>query len=86
MANDRAQILRYFHAEHWRVGTIGRQLGVHHSTVERVLGESGVARERQRARRVSILDPYVAFIVEALEQFPTLTASDCARARRRRAA
>ena len=29
----RAQILRYYFAEHWRVGTIARQLCVHHSTV-----------------------------------------------------
>ena len=29
----RAQILRLFQAERWRVGTIARQLGVHHSTV-----------------------------------------------------
>ena len=33
------------------VGTIASQLGVHHSTVERVLGEAGVERERQRPRR-----------------------------------
>ena len=71
----RAQILRYFHVEHWRVGTIARQLGVHHSTVERVLGEASVPRERQRPRRGSKLDPYVPFIVETLERFPTLTAS-----------
>jgi len=71
----RAQILRYFHVEHWRVGTIARQLGVHHSTVERVLAESGVSRERRRARRPSMLDDYVPFIVETLERFPTLTAS-----------
>lgn len=71
----RAHILRYFHAEHWRVGTIARQLHVHHATVERVLSEAGVAREQQRARRASILDPYVAFIVATLAQFPTLTAS-----------
>ena len=37
----RAQILRYHFVEHWRVGTIASQLGVHHSTVERVLGEAG---------------------------------------------
>ena len=37
--------------EHWRVGTIASQLGVHHSTVERVLGEAGVERERRRACR-----------------------------------
>jgi transposase len=71
----RTQILRFFHAEHWRVGTIARQLGVHHSTVERVLSESGVAREHQRPRRASLLDPYVAFLVGTLERFPTLTAS-----------
>ena len=71
----RAQILRYHFVEHWRVGTIARQLGVHHSTVERVLGEAGVERERQRQRRPSKLDPYIAFITETLERFPTLTAA-----------
>ena len=71
----RAQILRYHFVEHWRVGTIARQLGVHHSTVERVLGEAGVERERRRPRRPSKLDPYIAFITETLERFPTLTAA-----------
>ena len=67
-----AQILRYHFVEHWRVGTIASQLGVHHSTVERVLGEAGVERERQRPRRPSKLDSYMAFITETLERFPTL--------------
>ena len=48
----KAQILRYHFVEHWRVGTIASQLGVHHSTVERVLGAAGVERERQRPRRL----------------------------------
>ena len=56
----KAQILRYHFVEHWRVGTIASQLGVHHSTVERVLGEAGVERKRQRPRRPSKLDPYRA--------------------------
>ena len=30
-----AQILRYYHAEQWRVGTIATQLQVHHSVVAR---------------------------------------------------
>ena len=68
----KAQILRYHFVEHWRVGTIASQLGVHHSTVERVLGEAGVERERQRPRRPSKLDPYMAFITETLERFPSL--------------
>ena len=66
----KAQILRYHFVEHWRVGTIASQLGVHHSTVERVLGEAGVERKRQRPRRPSKLDPYMAFITETLERFP----------------
>ena len=70
----RAQILRLFQAERWRVGTIARQLGVHHSTVRRVLGASGVmhALSTQRAGR---LDPYLPFMLETLTKFPALTAS-----------
>ena len=60
----RAQILRYHFVEHWRVGTIASQLRVHHYTVERVLGEASVERERQRRRRASKLDPYRAFIAD----------------------
>ena len=66
----KAHILRYHFVEHWRVGTIASQLGVHHSTVERVLGEAGVERERQRPRRPSKLDPYMAFITETLGALP----------------
>ena len=49
-----AQILRYYHVEKWRVGTIARQLHVHHGTVERVLAQAGLPRlERQRGARRS---------------------------------
>ena len=57
------------------MGTIASQLGVHHCTVERVLGEAGVERERRRPRRPSKLDPYMAFITETLDRFSTLTAA-----------
>src|ERR1700712_4586315 len=36
-----AQILRYYHAEKWTVGTIARQLHVHHSVVRRGVGQAG---------------------------------------------
>ena len=71
----RAQILRFHFVEHWRVGTIARQLGVHHSSVERVLREAGVERQHRRVRRASMVDPYVSFIADTLEQFPSLTAA-----------
>lgn len=69
-----AQILRYHHVEKWRVGTIAKQLGVHHNVVERVLSQAGMPKF-ERAARPSILDPYLPFVTETLSQFPTLTAS-----------
>ena len=39
-----AQILRYYHAEKWRIGTIATQLHVHHSVVRRVLTQAGLPR------------------------------------------
>jgi transposase len=69
-----AHILRYFHAERWRIGTIARQLGIHHSTVTRVLTQSGVLRAAS-LQRPSRVDPYLPFIIETLEKFPTLTAT-----------
>ena len=68
------QILRYYFAEQWRVGTIARQLGLHHSTVERVIAQAGIPKP-ERSQRSSIIDPYLPFIVETLQQFPTLTAA-----------
>jgi len=68
-----AQILRYYHVERWRVGTIARQLRVHHGTVQRILQQAGLPRiGKARACRI---DPYLPFILETLKKFPTLTAS-----------
>src|SRR6202795_4551908 len=69
-----AQILRYYHVEKWRVGTIARQLHVHHGTVARVLAQAGLPRIGPPARR-SRVEPYLPFIHQTLEKFPTLTAS-----------
>lgn len=69
-----AQILRYYHVEKWRIGTIAHQLHVHHATVLRVLAQAGLPRLGGPARR-SLIDPYLPFVRETLEKFPTLTAS-----------
>ena len=69
-----AQILRYYHAERWRVGTIATQLQLHRDTVARVLCQAGLPLMGP-VRRASGIDPYLPFIRETLEQFPTLTAS-----------
>ena len=39
-----AQILRLYHAEKWTMGTIARQLHIHHSVVRRVLAQAGLPR------------------------------------------
>jgi transposase len=69
-----AQILRYYHVEKWRVGTIAKQLGVHHETIARVLAQAGLPRIGP-PRRPSKIDPYLPFICETLTKFPTLTAT-----------
>jgi IS30 family transposase len=69
-----AEILRLYHAEKWRVGTIAAQLGHHHTTVQRVLLQAGLDAERVSARP-SMADPYVPFIRETLAQYPCLCAS-----------
>ena len=73
-AEIEAQILRYYHAERWRVGTIAAQLHVHHTVVQRVLAQAGLPRLGPPPRP-SQIDPYLPFVVQTLEKFPTLMAS-----------
>ena len=68
------EIVRLHHAEHWPIGTIARQLRIHHGTVRRVLKQSGVVLAAP-APRPMLVDPYRAFIRERLEKYPTLRAS-----------
>ncbi|MCP5442181.1 MAG: IS21 family transposase [Chromatiaceae bacterium] len=77
MALSREQetdILRYYFAEKWRVGTIARQLNLHHSSVERVIAQAGIPKP-ERTTQPSIIDPYLPFIVETLAQYPSLTSA-----------
>lgn len=67
-----AEIVRLYTAEGWRIGTVARQLHLHRDTVRRVLRRSGVPPKQLRA---SQLDPYVPFIQESFERYPTLRAS-----------
>jgi len=68
-----AKILRYHFVEKWRTGTIATQLGIHHSVVDRVLSQAGLPKV-ERTERTSILTPYLPFIIQTLETYPTLTA------------
>jgi transposase len=80
-----AEIRRLHFAEHWKVGTIAAQLGLHHDVVERVLGLGKDARSRSAAPEVdaapaSVAVPaplrgYESFITETLTQYPRLRAT-----------
>ena len=69
----RAQIRRYFYAEHWKVGTIASELGVHPDAVR-----NAIESERFRSSKplgASIVDPYIEFIRHTLDQHPRLRAT-----------
>jgi|GEM_PF-29466 len=69
-----AKILRYHHVEGWGVNTIAAQLGVHHSSVDRVLSQAGMPK-LERATRPSMIDPFLPFITQTLTDYPTLSAA-----------
>jgi len=69
----RAQIRRYFYAEHWKIGTIARQLGVHPDAVRNAIETQRLGGSQPV--RPSIVDPYLAFLREVLEQYPRLRAT-----------
>src|SRR3990172_2957641 len=69
---QRAEIRRLFYAEHWRIGTIASELGLHADTVRAALE---TARFNVRTVvRPSRLDPYLDFLRTTLEQYPRLRA------------
>jgi transposase len=68
-----AEIVRLHHTEHWPIGTIARQLRVHHDSVRRVLAQAGVPTPK--IVRTSMVEPYLAFIAETFAKYPTLRAS-----------
>lgn len=69
-----AKIRRLYQAEGWPIGTIARQLGLHHTTVRRALARSGF-EDVKRSERPSMVEPYLPWIHETLENYPRLPAS-----------
>jgi hypothetical protein len=67
-----AQIRRYFYAEHWKIGTIARELGIHHDAVRRAIASDRVP---PKILRSCLTDPYLSFIRQTLEQHPRLRAT-----------
>ena len=65
----RAEIRRLVLAEGWRIETVARRFGVHHSVVRRVLRAQAVEKPPTK----SALDPFKPYIVRRLLELPALT-------------
>ncbi len=70
----RARIIRLHFGDGWPIGTIAKQLGVHHATVRAVLAKVG-APQALAPPRPSMADPFAPFIVQQLDKTPDLRAS-----------
>lgn len=69
-----ARIRHLFYAEHWKVGTIARELCLHPETVSRAV-ETERFKNITKRLRPCLTDPYLPFIRETLEQYPRLRAT-----------
>src|SRR3989441_1176232 len=68
-----ARIRHLFHAEHWKIGTIAAELGLHPDTVRAALDTD---RFRSRPRlRDRLTDPYLDFLRQTLQHYPRLRAT-----------
>ena len=67
-------IIRHHQVDHWPIGTIAQQLGIHHGVVRRVLSAHG-SSNKSSPPRARLVDPYLPFIAQTLEKYPNLHAS-----------
>ena len=68
-----AHIRHLFFAEHWKIGTIAQQLGVHPDAVRHALQTDSFHQEQ--VLRPCITDPYLEFVRETLKNYPQLRAT-----------
>jgi transposase len=71
-AEARAEMRRLVLAERWRIETVARRFGVHHSVVRRAIRDDAPS---DPPPRLSKLEPFKPYIVERLTQLPELTTS-----------
>lgn len=69
----RVEIRRYFYAEHWKIGTIARELNVHPDAVRSAIESDRF--NRTEPMRPSVTDPYMEFVRQTLDRHPRLRAT-----------
>src|SRR6266700_1459428 len=72
-AETRVQVRHLFFAEHWKIGTIAHELGLHSDAVRHAIESDRF--NRAQPLRSCLTDPYLPFIRETLEQSPQLRAT-----------
>ena len=70
----KVKIRHLYFAQHWKIGTIAAELGMHHDTVRHAVDSGQFNRARQE-RAQQLLDPYVPFIEVTLKEHPRLRAT-----------
>ncbi len=70
----RSRIRRLYFGEHWKMGTIAAELGVHHDTVALAIEADRFVNVPYRAT-ASMVDPYKDFVRATLEEHPRLCAT-----------
>lgn len=70
----RAEIRRLVLRDGWKIETVARRFGVHHSVVRRMVRDDAPLDGR-RAPKGSIIDPYREFLVNRLGEHPELTST-----------
>ena len=67
-----SKIKFHYYRDHWPVGTIANQLGIHPDVVKRSIKQG---QYRKKAVSSKILEPHLAFIKETFEAYPHLRAT-----------
>ena len=60
------KIRHLYFAEHWKIGTIASQLGLHHDTVRAAIGADSFNRAR-REQSNQLTAPYLDFVRQTLK-------------------
>jgi transposase len=70
----RAEIRRLVLRDGWKVETVARRFGVHHSVVRRMIRDDA-SLDGRRAPKGSLIDPHREFLVSRLGEHPELTST-----------
>jgi hypothetical protein len=69
-----AKIRRLLFAEHWKIGTIASQLGLHPDTVRSAIESHRFNLQREPGLRATLTSPYLDFINQTLQHYPLILA------------